>query len=288
MHRLESVRVQNYRSIADSGVVEVESDITSLIGENESGKTNFLYALRSLNLDEEYEEDDLCLYNREERRNKDSSEINIVTAVFDCQKPFRLNSEGEDADKINVSKYFDSHYTGSFALEEEIKNVDIRTEQLRIYYSIPAVYDSLDEMESNNQFENEAGGRIDIDEYKDLKKELDKKKENPLDERATVSILNDLVDQLNNMRDQANNNNAQRAATDARNEVREIKDEIDNKDITTDELQGSDALPKEVKDAIRALQELPRFILHEGIDELDDQVQINKFNEDKIGHLGIY
>jgi predicted ATP-dependent endonuclease of OLD family len=281
MHRLESARIQNYRSIADSGTVDVESDITSLIGENESGKTNFLYALRSLNLDEEYDEDDLCLYNREDRRNKEPSEIKIATAVFDCQKPFRLNSEEEDADKIKVSKYFDSHYTVSFVLGEQTKDADIGTEQLRTYYSIPVVYDSLDEMESNNQFENEASGRIDIDEYEDLKKELDKKKKNPLDGRAIVAILNDLVDQLNDMRNQANNNNAQQAATDARNEVREIKDEIDNKDITTDKLQDSNTLPKRVKDAIRALQELPRFILHEGIDELDDQVQINKFNRDE-------
>ena len=47
MH-LESFRVQNYRSINDSGEVAV-SRITALLGRNESGKSNLLKALYSLN-----------------------------------------------------------------------------------------------------------------------------------------------------------------------------------------------------------------------------------------------
>lgn len=46
--RLESFRVQNYRSINDSGEVAV-SRITALLGRNESGKSNLLRALHSLN-----------------------------------------------------------------------------------------------------------------------------------------------------------------------------------------------------------------------------------------------
>lgn len=46
--RLESFRVQNYRSINDSGEIAV-SRITALLGRNESGKSNLLRALHSLN-----------------------------------------------------------------------------------------------------------------------------------------------------------------------------------------------------------------------------------------------
>ena len=46
--RLESFRVTNYRSINDSGNVAV-SQITALLGRNESGKSNLLRALHSLN-----------------------------------------------------------------------------------------------------------------------------------------------------------------------------------------------------------------------------------------------
>jgi len=46
--KLVSFRVQNYRSINDSGEVSV-SAITSLVGRNEAGKSNLLLALQTLN-----------------------------------------------------------------------------------------------------------------------------------------------------------------------------------------------------------------------------------------------
>jgi len=46
--RLESFRVQNFRSINDSGDIHV-TQITALLGRNESGKSNLLRALESLN-----------------------------------------------------------------------------------------------------------------------------------------------------------------------------------------------------------------------------------------------
>jgi hypothetical protein len=45
---LKSVRIQNYRSIEDSGIVPI-GEITCLVGKNESGKTAFLQALHLLN-----------------------------------------------------------------------------------------------------------------------------------------------------------------------------------------------------------------------------------------------
>jgi recombinational DNA repair ATPase RecF len=47
MH-LESFRIQNFRSIKDSGDIET-SRITALLGRNESGKSNLLLGLRTLN-----------------------------------------------------------------------------------------------------------------------------------------------------------------------------------------------------------------------------------------------
>lgn len=46
--KLETFRVRNYRSINDSGDIDV-SRITALLGRNESGKSNLLRALHSLN-----------------------------------------------------------------------------------------------------------------------------------------------------------------------------------------------------------------------------------------------
>ena len=46
--KLKQFRIQNYRSITDSGPIEV-GQLTSLLGRNESGKSNLLRALHSLN-----------------------------------------------------------------------------------------------------------------------------------------------------------------------------------------------------------------------------------------------
>ena len=46
---LKDVRIRDYRSVEDSGVVPVEVDVTCLVGKNESGKTAFLQALHLLN-----------------------------------------------------------------------------------------------------------------------------------------------------------------------------------------------------------------------------------------------
>ena len=45
--RLTKVRITNYRSVEDSGEVEI-GDVTCLVGKNEAGKTAFLQALNKL------------------------------------------------------------------------------------------------------------------------------------------------------------------------------------------------------------------------------------------------
>jgi len=53
--RLKSFRVTNFRSINDSGSIDV-SQITAVLGRNESGKSNLLRALHSLEPAEGFKE----------------------------------------------------------------------------------------------------------------------------------------------------------------------------------------------------------------------------------------
>ena len=46
---LREVRITDYRSVEDSGIVPIEADVTCLVGKNESGKTAFLQSLHLLN-----------------------------------------------------------------------------------------------------------------------------------------------------------------------------------------------------------------------------------------------
>lgn len=47
--KLTEVRIKNFRNIIDSGDVDIQPDVTCIVGKNESGKTAFLQALHRLN-----------------------------------------------------------------------------------------------------------------------------------------------------------------------------------------------------------------------------------------------
>jgi AAA domain, putative AbiEii toxin, Type IV TA system/AAA ATPase domain len=86
---LKSVRIQNYRSIDDSGVVPIE-DITCLVGKNESGKTAFLHALHLLNplnpIKGKTAFDDVMDFPSRRfsayRKVRDTRPADVITAVF--------------------------------------------------------------------------------------------------------------------------------------------------------------------------------------------------------------
>jgi predicted ATPase len=85
--KLKSFQVKSFRSIVDSTSVEVDSDVTCLVGKNESGKTATLHALNRLNpvqsalfdLDAEYPR---WLISKDKREGRAAKAIPI-TASFD-------------------------------------------------------------------------------------------------------------------------------------------------------------------------------------------------------------
>jgi len=90
--RLKQIRVQRFRNIVDSGWVDVEPDVTALVGKNESGKSTLLHALFRLNpanrgyavrfdSTEEYPRWRLTT----DRREGDLDEVEPITAMFEVQ-----------------------------------------------------------------------------------------------------------------------------------------------------------------------------------------------------------
>jgi len=87
---LKSVRVQNYRSIEDSGTVPL-ANVTCLVGKNESGKTAFLHALHLLNplnpIGGKTAFDDVMDFPSRRfsayRKVRDDYPADVVTAVFE-------------------------------------------------------------------------------------------------------------------------------------------------------------------------------------------------------------
>ena len=111
--KIEKVRVRNFLSYKDSGEVELDKRITAMIGKNESGKTNFLKALESLNVQYKYSPEDLCYYSEE--REKPLESIEMVTVWFaveneDRKKLKEIWEKVARAKRIRITKCFDSEY----------------------------------------------------------------------------------------------------------------------------------------------------------------------------------
>lgn len=121
--RLSRVRVTNYRSIHDSGWVDIKDNITCLVGKNESGKTSFLVALEHLSpvddargafdVTKDYPRRGLTAYRREH----EEKPATVVTAIFDLDPSDQTAIEAElgkgavTAKSITVSKDYKNEIT---------------------------------------------------------------------------------------------------------------------------------------------------------------------------------
>ncbi len=114
--RLKSVRVQNYKSIIDSGIVEIEHDITALVGMTSSGKTSFLQMLAGLNPSEVFPETELP--NGSETKIKfyngelPPSKILQLTVIFSVEVADQslLPDQFKDVEEIQIYRFFDGHF----------------------------------------------------------------------------------------------------------------------------------------------------------------------------------
>src|SRR5690554_3496090 len=90
--KLHKARVQNYRSIIDTGEFEVESLKTIMVGPNEAGKTLILQALQQLNKPSDISGFEVLrdyprsLYNDITTGKVDPKDVTVVTGYFKLEK----------------------------------------------------------------------------------------------------------------------------------------------------------------------------------------------------------
>ena len=118
--RLKRFRVTDFRSVDDSGWIEVDI-VTALIGVNESGKTNLLVPLWKLNPAREGEIQPTSDYPKKKfgEIREDPSKVRFITADFETGT---LRSEvaaiadisEKSAEIVRVCRYFDGSHTIKF------------------------------------------------------------------------------------------------------------------------------------------------------------------------------
>lgn len=113
--KLVRVRIQNYRSIVDSGTVYIEGRVTVLVGKNEQGKSNFLRGIESFNPEKRYLPKDLPNHLQPGLEGKNATEIPVVTLWFklepadheDLKEIVENLSTGEE---LKCTKYYGNNY----------------------------------------------------------------------------------------------------------------------------------------------------------------------------------
>lgn len=141
---LKSFRVRNFRSINDSGEIDV-SRITALLGRNESGKSNVLRALHSLN-----PADGFKALNpiKDFPRHRKLSECNDSTPVVDStwqlseyeqRRLAEIWPAAEGVSEVTVSRrYGDKRYVGIDAQEAAFDLAAVKAEVRKIDAAVKA------------------------------------------------------------------------------------------------------------------------------------------------------
>ncbi|MEH3134848.1 MAG: AAA family ATPase [Mycolicibacterium neoaurum] len=122
---LKSARVQDYRSIHDSGIVEFEENKTLLVGVNEAGKTAFLKALQQINPPSGTEPFNALRdyprsrYNEIQRHERDPSDITVVWAEFtltpdDLAAVLEASPQSSDVTTYHIARQLDGSWQWTF------------------------------------------------------------------------------------------------------------------------------------------------------------------------------
>lgn len=144
--RLVSFRVRNYRSINDSGEIAV-SRITALLGRNESGKSNLLRALHSLNPIEGFEAlkpiKDFPRHRRLEECKDDTSVLSTTWALDDDDKEGLLEvlPRATEVETVTIGRSYGQTKTVGFAELKALSfdEADVKSKVKNVAASVRAV-----------------------------------------------------------------------------------------------------------------------------------------------------
>lgn len=154
--KLTSFRVQDYRSINDSGIIDV-SRITALLGRNESGKSNLLLALQTLNPAEGFSAlNKIKDFPRHRRLEECNSYTTVVTTWWEFTEEEKAELAGIFPRASSVSNVSIERWYGQTRIAE-FQNLpplsfdakDIKAKVRRIIPVIKARAEKLAESERN-------------------------------------------------------------------------------------------------------------------------------------------
>ncbi|HAV1629609.1 TPA: AAA family ATPase [Enterobacter hormaechei subsp. steigerwaltii] len=158
--KLESFRVRNFRSIFDSGVITTDK-LTAILGRNESGKTNLLLALKSLNPAEGFSElNNIKDFPRNRKLNECTPDTPVVESVWklakdELEKLAEIYPRASDITSVSISRNYNgtTRYFGFNGLKKFTYDAQKIKKEIR---NITAQIELFFEKEENNTEANQA------------------------------------------------------------------------------------------------------------------------------------
>lgn len=143
--KIAKVRVQNYKSIVDSGEVDIDPKLTILIGKNEQGKSNFLKALKSCNVDYKYLPNDLPNHLLPSLDEKPPEKVPVVTLWL---KPDSddLKQLGEIVEGINKVKYL--RLVKFYGNNYKFVTIDAHNKESLVKFTSPDIAQQVENLKS--------------------------------------------------------------------------------------------------------------------------------------------
>jgi len=282
--RIKKVLIQNFRSINYSGEVLLDKEITTLIGKNEHGKTNFLKALESFNTNYEFVDEDLCTYCKAKKElasgKLEKVDIPMITMWFsiddeDKTKLGEINAKLSNLQELKVTKFFDSSSYEVESSELDISALEsnttatIRIEELNSWVQIKSQLESLKtQLDSHAQrLAQFANSKPQYDQYVNDFLELGSKESSEDFEKA----FNTLVGNLNSLPNQ--DAPIQKTVTQTNNQITQLKEalkaELSEKQVTEEDITD------------RIVELIPNFIYFTDVDLLQDSVPLSTFQKNK-------
>jgi len=131
--KLIKVRVQNYRSVEDSGEFDI-GDLTCLVGKNEAGKTALLSAMRGLKPSQPFEFDETIDYPRRfstkfDDRHPDGT-AEVIRTWWKLDKDDKEAVEKKLGAGVLKKDYFQAHF--GFRYEEDIRIWEIEVDDAKV------------------------------------------------------------------------------------------------------------------------------------------------------------
>lgn len=253
--RLTRARARNFKIFKDSGWVNIEENISVLVGENESGKTSFLEAIDFFQNNEKYSSAEKYLCNDTD---KNQEKIPIITLEFEVEpsdqiKFGEVDARFKDIEKLRVTRYWDG--------KKEIQNKKIRKNISR-----PSEY-----KESYQKFEEVRRRALEsIVRYEEIKEYYREHFSRDLNEnyqsvsiRELQSVIKDLLKDIKAA--PTPNENARSMEFRIQRDLEEIFGELPDRE---DEVQGD------------ILKFTPEILFYRQEDKLPDQISLEKMDTD--------